>query len=117
LGIQGELHAAFNAQQISLFSDMYTSQAHNGHAKGDIPALEGDMDSTHQHQTPHGYCIIIWAHICIILHNLIIHIKGNNFDKKWKESLVRTGLDHERDMNSDADNEDKAEDALGWAQC
>jgi hypothetical protein len=28
---------------------------------------------------------------------------------------VRIGLDHEHDMNSDADNEDEARDMLGWA--
>ena len=30
--------------------------------------------------------IIMWACICIILHNLIICIKGDNSDKRWRVS-------------------------------
>jgi hypothetical protein len=37
--------------------------------------------------------IIMWARVCIILHNLIIRIEGDNFDEQWRECLVRTGLD------------------------
>jgi hypothetical protein len=60
--------------------------------------------------------IIMWAHVCIILHNLIIHIEGDNFDKRWRESLVRIGLDHRHDANSDTDEEDEPKDALKHAQ-
>jgi len=53
--------------------------------------------------------IIMWAHVCIVLHNLIIRIEGDNFDEKWRECLVRTGLDG---ANSDTDEEDEPEDRL-----
>jgi hypothetical protein len=51
--------------------------------------------------------IIMWARVCIVLHNLIIRIKGNNFDKEWRDGLVRTGLvnrradDTEEEVNLD----------------
>jgi hypothetical protein len=60
--------------------------------------------------------IIMWAHVCIVLHNLIIRIEGNNFDKRWRESLVRIGLDHRHDANGDTDEEDEPRDALECAQ-
>ena len=59
--------------------------------------------------------IIMWARVCIILHNLIIRIEGDNFDERWRECLVRTGLDHERGA-SDTDEEDEPEDALEQAR-
>ena len=65
-------------------------------------------------KTKHHIIIIMWAHICIILHNLIICIKGNNFDERWRVCLVRTGLDDEHGT-SDTDEEDEPEDALGQA--
>jgi DDE superfamily endonuclease len=50
--------------------------------------------------------IIMWAHVCIVLHNLIIRIEGDNFDEVWRDGLVQTGLDHERaDDDNDDDNE------------
>jgi hypothetical protein len=55
--------------------------------------------------------IIMWARACIILHNLIIHIEGDNFDKQWRESLVRTGLDQERGAG-DTDEEEEPGDVL-----
>ena len=58
--------------------------------------------------------IIMWACICIILHNLIIWIKGDNFDERWRESLVRTGRDD--GANSNADENDEPEDALKQAR-
>ena len=57
--------------------------------------------------------IIIWAHICIVLHNLIISIEGDNFDERWRESLVRTGQDD--CANGDADEDNEPEDALEQA--
>jgi hypothetical protein len=60
--------------------------------------------------------IIMWARVCIILHNLIIRIEGDNFDERWRESLVRTGLDHRRGANGDADEEDEPGDGLEQAQ-
>ncbi len=60
--------------------------------------------------------IIMWAHICIILHNLIIHIEGDNIDKRWRECLIRTGLDHEHGANGDTDEEDEPGDTLEQAQ-
>ena len=33
--------------------------------------------------------IIMWARVCIILHNLIIRIEGDNFDEAWREHLCR----------------------------
>ena len=57
--------------------------------------------------------IIMWARICIVLHNLIIHIKGDNFDKTWRESLVKTGLNREYGASGDVDEEGKPKDALG----
>ena len=61
--------------------------------------------------TKHHMIIIMWVCICIMLHNLIIHIEGDNFDEKWRESLVRTGRDLEH-ANNDSDKDDEAEDAL-----
>ena len=58
--------------------------------------------------------IIMWARICIVLHNLIIRIEGDNFDEVWREGLVRRGLDC--GANSDADEEDEPEDMLEQAR-
>jgi hypothetical protein len=58
--------------------------------------------------------IIMWARACIVLHNLIIRIEGDNFDERWRESLVQRGLD--RDANGDEGEEDEHEDALGRAR-
>ena len=57
--------------------------------------------------------IIMWARVCIVLHNLIIRIEGDNFDERWRECLVRAGLD---DANGDGDDEDGLGDALEQAQ-
>jgi hypothetical protein len=59
--------------------------------------------------------IVMWARVCIILHNLIIRIEGDNFDEQWRECLVRTGLDldHERGAGTD---EEEPEDVLEQAQ-
>src|SRR5712691_10656641 len=60
--------------------------------------------------------IIMWARACIILHNLIIRIEGDNFDDQWRECLVRTGLEHEHDASDDTDEEEEPRDALEQAQ-
>ena len=52
--------------------------------------------------------IIMWAHVCIILHNLNIRIKGDNFDNRWRESLVRWGMDC-KSANGDTDEEPEGE--------
>ena len=49
--------------------------------------------------------IIMWACVCIILHNLIIHIEGDNFNEKWRESLVNIRRDHNH-ANGDTDEEE-----------
>jgi hypothetical protein len=59
---------------------------------------------------------LMWARICIVLHNLIIHIEGDNFDERWRESLVRMGLDYEHGASGDADEEDEPEDMLEHAR-
>jgi hypothetical protein len=59
--------------------------------------------------------IIMWARVCIVLHNLIIRIEGNNFDERWRESLVRRGLDYEHGASGDAD-EDEPRDMFEHAQ-
>ena len=64
----------------------------------------------------HYKLIIMWARACIILHNLIIRIEGDNFDDQWRESLVRTGLEHERDAGDDTDEEEEPGDALEQVQ-
>jgi hypothetical protein len=53
--------------------------------------------------------IIMWACVCIILHNLIICIKGNDFDKRWREGLMMTGLDRKHGINSDTDEHELAQ--------
>jgi hypothetical protein len=58
--------------------------------------------------------IIMWARVCIVLHNLIIRIEGDNFDERWRESLVRTGRDD--GANGDGDEDDEPEDALEQAR-
>jgi len=60
--------------------------------------------------------IIMWARICIILHNLIICIEGDNFDEEWREGLVRTGLGDERSASGDTDEEDGPGGVLEQAQ-
>ena len=60
--------------------------------------------------------IIMWAHVCIVLHNLIICIEGDNFDEKWREGLMRTGLDQHSANGNDTDDEDVLGDALEQAQ-
>jgi hypothetical protein len=59
--------------------------------------------------------VIMWARTCIILHNLIICIKGDNFDSTWRECLIRMGLDDKCGADGDAD-EEEPRDALGQAQ-
>ena len=56
----------------------------------------------------HHIIIIMWACVCIVLHNLIIHIEGDNFDNQWRETLVRRGMDHEP-ANGDSDEEPKGQ--------
>jgi hypothetical protein len=58
--------------------------------------------------------IIMWARVCIVLHNLIIRIEGDNFDGEWRDGLVRRGLDIQR--GADSEEEDDAEDDLERAQ-
>jgi len=65
--------------------------------------------------TKHHKLIIMWARVCIILHNLIICIEGDNFDDQWRESLMRMGLKHERNAGDDTDEEEEPEDALEQA--
>lgn len=60
--------------------------------------------------------IIMWARVCIILHNFIIRIEGDNVDEQWRECLVRTGLDDERGAGDDTDEEEEPGDALEQAQ-
>lgn len=52
--------------------------------------------------------IIMWARVCIVLHNLIIRIEGDNFDTRWRECLVRRGMDREF-ANGDTDEEPEGE--------
>jgi hypothetical protein len=49
--------------------------------------------------------IIMWARVCIILHNLIIRIEDDDFDEGWREYLVSLGLDRERGSNMDDEAE------------
>jgi len=60
--------------------------------------------------------IIMWACVCIVLHNLIIRIEGDNFNEKWRDGLVRTGLDQHGADSGDTDEEDVLGDALEQAQ-
>jgi hypothetical protein len=60
--------------------------------------------------------IIMWARTCIVLHNLIIRIEGDNFDEQWRECIVRTGLDDMLSADGDADEEDEPRSALEQAQ-
>ena len=60
--------------------------------------------------------IIMWACVCIILHNLIICIEGNNFDEEWREGLVRTGLGDEHSASGDTDEEDGPKGMLEQVQ-
>ena len=59
--------------------------------------------------------IIMWARVCIVLHNLIIRIEGDNFDEKWRESLVNIRRDHNH-ANGDTDEEEDPADALEGAR-
>ena len=57
----------------------------------------------------------MWARVCIILHNLIIRIEGDDFDEGWREHLWRAGLARD-EVGGDADEEDGPEDALEQAR-
>jgi hypothetical protein len=59
--------------------------------------------------------IIMWARVCIVLHNLIIRIEGDNFDDIWRASLVRRGL-HDAGAGGDSTDKDGAEDELEQAR-
>jgi hypothetical protein len=59
--------------------------------------------------------IIMWARVCLILHNLIIRIEGDNFDQEWRESLSRAGLARD-DAGVDADRDDGPEEGLEQAR-
>lgn len=60
--------------------------------------------------------IIMWARVCIVLHNLIIRIEGDNIDERWREGLVRMGLDREHGNDGDTDEEDEPRNALEQAR-
>jgi hypothetical protein len=61
--------------------------------------------------------IIMWARVCIILHNLIIRIEGDNFDEMWRDGLVQSGLDDGLDDGLyDADEEDEFGNTLERAR-
>lgn len=57
----------------------------------------------------------MWCHACIILHNLIIWIKGDTIDEQWMEELLECGqVDGQtagelEDDSTDEDVEDVAE--------
>lgn len=54
--------------------------------------------------------IIMWARVCIVLHNLIIRIEGDNFDEEWRESVMRTGRDlRVEPANGDTDEDEQHE--------
>jgi hypothetical protein len=57
--------------------------------------------------------VIMWARVCIILHNLIIRIEGDNFDKEWRETLLDLGEEH---ASGDADEGVVPGDVLEQAQ-
>ena len=61
--------------------------------------------------------IIMWARVCIVLHNLIIWIEGGNFDNVLRASLVQRGL-HDADAGAggDSGDEDNPGDDLEQAQ-
>ena len=61
--------------------------------------------------------IIMWARVCIVLHNLIIRIEGGNFDNVLRASLVQRGL-HDADAGAggDSGDEDNPGDDLEQAQ-
>ena len=63
----------------------------------------------------HHQIIIMWAHVCIILHNLIICIEGDNFNEDWREQIRETNLDRD-DAYGDVDEDDGLEDMLEQAQ-
>jgi hypothetical protein len=56
--------------------------------------------------------IIMWARVCIVLHNLIIRIEGNNFDDVERADLVRRGL-HEGHGHAGAGGDGVDEDDPG----
>ena len=64
----------------------------------------------------HHMIVIMWARVCIILHNLIICIEGDNFDEIWRDGLMQAGLDCERCIVFDADEEGELRvgDTLEW---
>jgi hypothetical protein len=63
--------------------------------------------------------IIMWARVCIVLHNLIIRIEGDDFDDVERAGLVRRGLHEGRGhagAGGDGVDEDDPEDDLERAR-
>lgn len=54
--------------------------------------------------------VVMWARVCIVLHNLIIRIEEDNFDAVWREGLIRNGLG--RDPGSEDTDEEDEEDEV-----
>lgn len=56
-----------------------------------------------------------WACVCIILHNLIICIEANNFNKDLRKQIRGAGLDCD-DTYSDTDEDNGLKDMLKQMQ-
>ncbi len=85
------------------------------HVEHTIGLLKGTFQSLKEIQiqlvnTKCHMIIIMWARVCIVLHNFIIQIEGDNFDGRWRECLVRRGLDCERGTDEDSSDEDEPGD-------
>ena len=52
--------------------------------------------------------MFVWC--CIILHNLILHIEGGDFDADYREQLYNGGRDQNGSLSSDEES-DEDEDA------
>ena len=116
LGFEGELHTAHKSQAILSYCLQIRIRVEHaiGLLKGTFQSLKEiriQLVDAKRHMI-----IIMWARVCIVLHNLIIRIEGDNVDEGWRECLVRTGLDHEHGANGDTDEEDGPGDVLERAR-
>lgn len=58
---------------------------------------------------------LMWIRVCIILHNLIIHLEeGHGIDEEWREELYALGLENQQQTGmteTESDGEETGADA------
>ena len=91
-------------------------QAHEPHSlqirirvEHTIGLLKGTFQSLKEiriqlNDSRHHKIVVIWARVCIILHNLVIRIEGDNFDEAWRDGIMHSADEHDGLDDSDEDD-------------